>query len=181
MKSSLRLGFSVTLSSITAFFLTASALQAGSPTTSVQTEFLMTLYATLEPAQVVDGTMVAVNVPTGWVEGPNIKGKIFPPAGDWGHILPSGVFRLDVRATIQTDDGDIIFVSYNGVWRRSKENDEQLSKGQTLRSDDCYFFSAPTFETKSQKYGWLNGVQAVGKMVEIKRGDHVTYDIYAVK
>src|SRR6476646_2768791 len=124
------IGFFGNSNSITAFFLTASALQAGGPTTSVQTEFLMTLYATLEPAQVVDGTMVAVNVPTGWVEGPNIKGKILPPAGDWGHILPSGVFRLDVRATIQTDDGEIIFVSYNGVWRRSKENVEQLSKGQ---------------------------------------------------
>ena len=26
---------------------------------------------------------------------------------------------------------------------------------------DCYFITAPTFETKSERDGWLNGVQAV--------------------
>lgn len=44
-----------------------------------------------------------------------------------------------------------------------------------------YFITSPTFETKSEKYGWLNGVQAVGKALELKRGDHVTYEIFAVK
>jgi hypothetical protein len=29
---------------------------------------------------------------------------------------------------------------------------------------DCYFITAPTFETKSERDGWLNGVEAVGKM-----------------
>ena len=41
--------------------------------------------------------------------------------------------------------------------------------------------TAPTFETKLERYGWLNGVQAVGKMVEIKRGDHLIYDIFIIR
>jgi hypothetical protein len=178
-------GLVLALSSITASpYGRDSALCAeayAAPTTSIQTEYLMTLRGSLEPAQVIDSSRVAVNVPGGVVEGPRIKGKILPPAGDWGYILPSGVFRLDVRATIQTDDGEIIYISYNGIWQRSKEVNDKFNNGETITSADCYFFSAPTFQTKSEKYGWLNAVQAVGKMVEIKRGDHITYDIFVVK
>jgi hypothetical protein len=36
-----------------------------------------------------------------------------------------------------------------------------------------YFITSPTFETKSEKYGRVNGVQAVGNALELKRGDHV--------
>ena len=50
-----------------------------------------------------------------------------------------------------------------------------------LRTGDCYLITAPTFETKSERYGWLNGLQAVGKMVEIKRGDHLIYDISIIR
>jgi hypothetical protein len=180
-------GLVLALSSITAWAASPSRLgdfiaeAYAAPTTSIQTEYLMTLRGSLEPAQVIDSSRVAVNVPGGVVEGPRLKGKILPPAGDWGYILPSGVFRLDVSATIQTDDGEIIYVSYNGIWQRSKEVNDKFNNGETITSTDCYFFSAPTFQTKSEKYGWLNGVQAIGKMVEIKRGDHITYDIFVVK
>jgi Protein of unknown function (DUF3237) len=78
--------------------------RAEGPTTSVQTEYLMTFYANLDTAQLIDAGMQIIPVTGGWVEGPRIKGKIVPPGGDWGHVLPSGVFRLDVRATIRTDD-----------------------------------------------------------------------------
>jgi hypothetical protein len=33
----------------------------------------------------------------------------------------------------------------------------------------------------SEKYGWINAVQAVGKMTSLKFADHLDYDIFAVK
>ena len=161
--------------------VTAIDARAEGPTTSVQTEYLMTFYANLDAAQLIDAGMQIIPVTGGWVEGPRIKGKIVPPGGDWGHVLPSGVFRLDVRATIRTDDGEIIFVAYNGVRQCPKEVAERVVKGELIKQGECYFITSPTFETKSEKYGWLNGVQAVGKALELKRGDHVTYEIFAVK
>ncbi len=65
----------------------------------------MTMHAQLNPPQAVDQSLLVINVPAGgWVEGPRIKGKILGPSGDWARVMPSGVFRLDVRATTQTDE-----------------------------------------------------------------------------
>ena len=159
-----------------------SSLIAGGPTTSIQTEYLMTLHAQLNPPQAVDQSLLVVNVPAGgWVEGPRIKGKILGPAGDWLRVMPSGIMRLDVRETIQTDDGELIYTSYNGVIQCGKDQMDKLNAGEELKAGDCHFITAPTFETKSEKYGWLNAVQAVGKMISLKGGDHITYDIFAAK
>jgi hypothetical protein len=56
-------------------------------------------------------------------------------------------------------------------------------KGRLPRANDCSFFTAPTFQTKSERHSWSNSAQAVGKMVEIKIGDdaHLTYDIFTIK
>jgi hypothetical protein len=173
----MRVGLASNLSVIVMSLLTAFGAQAGGATTSVQGEYLMTLYANLEAGQVVDAGMVIINASTGWVEGPRIKGKLVPPGGDWGRPLPSGVFRIDVRGTIQTDDGEIIFVSYNGIVQCPRVTEEKLSKGELIKSADCYFLAAPTFETKSEKYNWLNGLQAVAKMTEFKAADHITHNL----
>src|SRR6516165_5861208 len=70
---------------------------AGGPTTSIQTEYLMTMHVPLAVAQVVQSLRI-VNVPAGgWVEGPRIKGKIIAPSGDWLRAMPSGILRIEVR------------------------------------------------------------------------------------
>lgn len=167
---------------IAAAFATPLPAVAGGPTTSVQTEYLMTMHVLLAPPLPVDQSLIIANLPAGGsVDGPQIKGKLLAPAADWLRVMPSGVIRLDVRATIQTDDGAVVFVTYNGVIQCSKEQGDRLNGGQELKAGDCYFLNAPTFETKSEKYGWLNAVQAIGKMVSIKGGDHVDYDLFAVK
>ena len=157
---------------------------AGGPETSLQTEYLMTLHAPLDAPQAIDQSLLIFNVqPGGWVEGPRIKGKFVGPGADWLRVMPSGVSRLDVRATIQTDDGELVYVSYGGAIQCSKEQADRLNAAQQLKADDCYFITAPTFQTKSDKYAWLNAVQAVGKMVSLKfgEGSHVRYNIFALK
>jgi hypothetical protein len=173
----------VSLGAFTFLLMAELSAGAGDPTTSPKIEFLMTLYASLVPPQIADANLLIINAPTGWVEGPRIKGKIVPPSGDWGRILPGGVFRVDVRGTIQTDDGEMIFVSYNGARLCPKETQERFVKGEVLKAEECYFITAPTFQTTSEKYAWLNSIQAIGKMVEQKRGEggYVKYDIFAVK
>jgi hypothetical protein len=162
----------------------AVAAEDAGPTTSLKTEYLMTLNAPLDAPQVIDESLLIFNVqPGGSVEGPKIKGKIVAPAADWLHVKPNGVRHLDVRLTIRTDDNQLIFMTYSGTVQISKEQEDTLPKGGTLKADDFYFITAPTFETSAEKYAWLNAIQSVGKMATLKGGEggFVRYDIFSVK
>jgi|HubBroStandDraft_1064217.scaffolds.fasta_scaffold03308_6 hypothetical protein len=154
----------------------------GAQTTAVSTEYLMTLYAPLGPGQEIDSSLEVNEVrPGGWVKGPRISGTVLAPAGDWSHALPSGEYRLDVRATIKTDDGALIYISYNGIFKDSEEAGARAAKGEVLTSKDMYFVIAPTMQTSAKKYLWLNGVQCIGKMVGYKNDSYVKYDIFVVR
>lgn len=153
-------------------------------TTQIANEYLMTLYAPLDAPQQIDGTLFIYNVlGGGWAKGPRINATIIPPAADWLRVTPAGNSRLDVRLTLKTDDGALIYVTYNGVIGHTKESWDRFLKGEVLTSKDHYFITAPTMQTSSEKYAWLNNVQCVGKVVEVKSGEgsYVKYDIFVVR
>jgi Protein of unknown function (DUF3237) len=171
------------ISSIIAIGLLASGGESRgqTPTVSVETEYLATVEAPLEPAQSA-GSRLIVNVPAGGtVRGPKINGTIVSPSGDWLIVMPDGSVRLDVRATIKTDDGEIILVTYSGAIASSKEVNDRLANGEVITSKDEYFITAPQFTTGSKKYDWLNHIQAVGKMVSFQRGVKIKYDWFIVR
>jgi len=144
----------------------------------------MTLLAPLERYPIDGSTVVSSVRPGGWVKGPRVSGKIIPPGGDWLRIMPSGVARLDVRLLIEADDGAHIYMTFNGIVVLSKEVTDALSRGEVVTDKTVpYFVTAPTFQTSSEKYGWLNKVQAVGKMVEYKRGEgaYSKFDVFIVR
>ena len=99
--------------------------------------------------------------------------------------MPSGVLRLDVRLTIETDDGAQIYMTYGGVVVGSKEATEALARGEVLTDKGLpYFITTPQFQTSSEKYAWMNQLQAVGKMAELKRTKndaYVKYDIFGLR
>jgi len=151
-------------------------------TTTVSTQYLMTLYAPLGPSQEIDSSLEINEVKSGgWVKGPRINGTLLAPAGDWSRVLPSGVARLDVRATIKTDDGALIYISYSGIYKDSEETEARAARGEVLTSRDMYFVIAPTLQTSARKYEWLNAVQCIGKMVSYKSDSYVQYDIFVVR
>jgi hypothetical protein len=153
-------------------------------TTQITTEYLMTVYAPLAPPQQIDNTLFIYNVREGgWVKGPKISGTLLAPAADWLRVMPGGSLRLDVRGTLKTDDGALIYLAYNGIISHSKESWDRMMKGEVLTSKDHYFITAPTMQTSAEKYAWLNHVQCIGKIVEVKGGEDsfVKYDIYIVR
>jgi Protein of unknown function (DUF3237) len=152
------------------------------PTVEVHAEYLMSIEGLLGSRAPV-GQRAVVNVTGGSVRGPNIKGEIVAPAGDWLFVMPDGSNRLDVRFTIKTDDGAYIFVEYGGIIALSKDAVDRLAKGEVVNMSDNpgYFITAPRFMTESPKYSWLNHVQAVGKMVSLQRGVRIRYDLFVIR
>ena len=167
--------------------LASAAFLSGTPafaqSTSVSTEYLMTVYIQKDPALVADLNLVISRDQTGgWIKG-KVSGRLLAPSADWVTRLPGDALRLrlDARVTIETDEQEIIYMSYNGRMHCDKENTDRFRKGEVVKAEDCYLISAPTFQTKSEKYSWLNDIQAVGKMVEYKNSDHLIYDLFVVK
>jgi hypothetical protein len=113
------------------------------------------------------GTRVIVEVDDFRVEGERLRGKQKGRAtADWLTIGPDGTGTLDVRATMETDDGCVIFVSYQG--RRD------FSQGL-----DAPLYIAPRFEAGDERYAWLNKVQAVAKGTT--DGATLTYEVYELR
>ena len=77
-------------------------------------------------------------------------------------LRADGSGRLDVRLLLETDDGALILMQYNGIF----------TDGATR------IRSAPLFETGDERYAWLNSVQAIG-LGSVGDGD-VSYDVYQV-
>lgn len=130
-------------------------------------EPLMEYHADLKPpAEVGDGPFgqrMIFDVTGGTFSGPRLKGTVVPSGGDWLLVGPDGVGRLDVRATFQTDDRALIYMSYFGVIEFSDAVRQALESGGSTQYGDAYFMTQPRFETGDPRYGWLNSAVAVAE------------------
>jgi len=123
------------------------------------------------------GTRGIIPVTGGHFEGPKLRGRILPNcAGEWGMTRPDGVGRLDVRMTLATDDGALIYLSYNGVLAGEPEAMARAMRGEA-ESDEVYFRTTPNFETGDERYLWLNRVVAIG-YGRMLPGFKVQYRVY---
>jgi hypothetical protein len=122
-----------------------------------------------DPVMVGDtplGNRLIFEVEGGHLEGDRIKASLRAGAasGDWVTLDARGVGTLDVRATLETDDGAVVFTSYRGR--------TNIATGGTI-------YIAPLYDTGDERYLWLNSIQAVGKgKVE---GNQLTYEIYELR
>jgi hypothetical protein len=92
---------------------------------------------------------------------------------------------------VEKPNWDKPFGNYDTTLRLLAETaGHRYDTGQEQRSSEMrrglasiFIVAAVLLPTKSERYGWLNGVQAVGKMLELKGGDgaHVMHDILVVR
>ena len=113
------------------------------------------------------GMRMIVEVASATFEGDRIKGKQKGvAAADWLTVGPEGTGTLDVRATLETDDGAVIFSYYRG----------RLDANNPIGSS---IYAAPLYETGDERYTWINKIQAVAKGKT--DGQTLEYDIYEVR
>jgi hypothetical protein len=115
----------------------------------------------------------------GHFEGPRLRGAVLPEGGDWALVQTDGVLALDVRLSLQTDDGALLYVRYGGVRRASSEVLARLASGEAVDPSDYYFRTTPSFETSAPRYAWLNGIVAVGLGAR-RPPDLVAYSIFEI-
>jgi hypothetical protein len=149
---------------------------------NLDAEFMCDVSVDLESPQVIGATPHGVRqifyVKGGTVEGPKIKAEVLPGGGDWLLARPDGAGELDVRATLRTDDGQLIYTYYHGIISGPPEVIARALQGEAVDPSEYYFRTAPYYETASEKYGWLNRVIAVG--VGRLAPNWVGYKVYAI-
>jgi hypothetical protein len=136
-------------------------------------EFLAEVEAELAPAHMLldapYGGRLIVDVTAARVEGPRLKASLLgSAAADWVTVSPDGrTGALDVRATLKTDDGAIIFSEYRGRVHFGADGLHRV-------------FTSPRYETGDPRYAWLNGLQCVGKGISSMAERRLRYRLYAV-
>ena len=126
----------------------------------------------------VGGRRIAT-VTGGTFEGDRIRGTVTAaPGGDWLLMRPDGVLTLDVRLMLETDDQQLIYMSYRGLRHGPKQVMDRLGRGEPVNANEYYFRSTPVFETASAKYDWLNRIICVATGNRTSTGP--VYEVFEV-
>lgn len=122
----------------------------------------------LEVGTAAFGSRMIFEVATFELEGERLRGTMDGvAAADWLLVGPAGEASLDVRATMRTHDGALVYLAYYG----------------RCKFDGTFpatIYVAPRFETSDERYRWLNYIQAVGKGV-VDENLVLTYEWYELR
>jgi hypothetical protein len=114
------------------------------------------------------GTRAIIEIMSAEYKGERLRAKLKGvAAADWAVVSPTGIGLMDVRLTIETEDGALIYVSYGGR--------VDLSTGM----EGAIVYTAPRFETGDERYEWMNKIQAVAKGVI--SGGVLRYELYELR
>lgn len=97
----------------------------------------------------------------GRFEGAKLRGKILTGGSDWQSLRADGTITINVRLVMQTDDGELIGMTYLGMRHGPKEVLDRIGRGEKVSPTEYYMRVTPYFETASEKYGWLNRIVSV--------------------
>jgi hypothetical protein len=141
------------------------------------------MHVDLESPQMVGATPVGTRqvwiVKSGSFEGPGLRGEVLAGGGDWALIRSDGVVQLDVRATVRTHDGALVYATYSGLIVLKPEVAARVFAGEDVPLSEYYFYTNPMFQTAAERYAWLNQVVAVGRGKVVPGG--VEYRVWAVR
>jgi hypothetical protein len=116
----------------------------------------------------------------GTFTGPEISGKLLPGASaDWQIVLSDGTALGDIRYTLQTDGGDLLYVQSRGVRHGSAEVLERLARGDDVDASEYIFRTSTQIETAAPGLDWLK--KGVFISVAGRQTAGVIYETYLVE
>ncbi len=112
--------------------------------------------APMEVGQTVHGLRRVIPILGGTVQGQSWTARVLPGGADFQLIVNSRMAELDARYVIETDGGDLIYVTNRAVRTASPEVTAKLVRGEVVDPKDVYFRCSPSFETASKALGWIS-------------------------
>jgi muconolactone delta-isomerase len=142
------------------------------------------LEAALDPpldlGQTAQGYRRIVPLSGGTFSGPQLRGTLLPGvSADWQTVLPDGTALGDVRYTLRTDGGALLYVQSRGVRHGSTEVLARLGRGEDVDPSEYVFRTSTQIETAAPALDWLN--KGVFVSVAGRRPGGVIYETYLVE
>jgi Protein of unknown function (DUF3237) len=139
-----------------------------------------TLGEPIDLGQTDHGHRRIVPLTGGTFTGPQLRGKLLPGASaDWQTVLDDGTALGDIRYTLQTDAGDVLYVQSRGVRHGSAEVLARLGRGEDVAASEYTFRTSTQIETAAAELDWLN--KGVFVSVGGRRAGGVIYETYLVE
>ena len=91
----------------------------------------------------------------GGTVGGAFQGRILPGGADFQLIRPDGVAEIEARYVIETDEGELVYVTNTGQRHAPPDVMARLVAGEPVDPTLVYFRSIPRFETASVALNWL--------------------------
>lgn len=145
--------------------------------------FLCNMELTVENAHLPGKTPIGnrriIRVTGGQLQGDKLNAIVVPGGDDWITVQEDGTIIQDVRILLQTEEKELILMTYRGIRTGPIEVLKRLDNGEQVDPKEYYFRTTPIFETASRKYNWLNRKMFVSNGIRLPDG--VQYSIYIVE
>ena len=140
------------------------------PTHNPSTEYVFTIRATIAEALTVGetarGSIRAIPITGGVVEGEAIKGRVVPGGADWQRSREDGVTELEATYAIELDDGTLVKVVNRGIIAPQDDGER-------------YFRTAVQFTAPTGPHAWLNEALFLCRAgLDPERSDTVVVEVY---
>jgi hypothetical protein len=133
----------------------------------------------LDLGETTAGRRRIVALTGGTFTGPELNGELVPGASaDWQIVLADGTALGDVRYTLRTDGGDLLYVQSRGVRHGRADVLARLGRGEEVDPREYTFRTTTQIETAAPHLDWLN--KGVFISVAARRAGGVIYETYLV-
>jgi hypothetical protein len=115
----------------------------------------------------------------GTFAGPELNGRLLAgTSADWQIVLPDGTALGDIRYTLETDSGDLLYVQSRGVRHGSASVLGRLARGEDVDASEYTFRTSTQIETAAPELDWVN--KGVFISVGGRQAPGVIYETYLV-
>ncbi len=148
----------------------------------LQTEHLFSYSGRLAPPELIgpsaEGARAHFYISGGTFAGPRLNGTLKAVGGDWFCLRRDGIGEVDVRTTIETDDGALIYLSYRGLGDLGEDGYDRFLRNEL--PPKLPLKTTPTLRTAHPRYQWWHRVFCVGVGEFDSATLSASYDVYAL-